>query len=155
LLIGKQITPTVTETDFPYRLRTAIGRVSRRLRSTAAGSELTPTATSVLFSIARLGPIGASELAEAEDLNPTMVSRVCASLAAKGLVMRTPHPEDRRAAVLEATRAGKAMRKKIQRERADALGAELDRLSPEHFAALEAAIPALEELGDLLRDRSA
>jgi DNA-binding MarR family transcriptional regulator len=155
LPIGKQLTPIPVDTDFPYRLRTAIGRVSRRLRSTAAGSELTPTATSVLFSIARLGPIGASELADAEDLNPTMVSRVCASLAAKGLVMRTPHPEDRRAAVLEATRAGKAMRKKIQRERADALGAELDRLSPEHFAALEAAVPALEELGDLLRDRSA
>jgi DNA-binding MarR family transcriptional regulator len=155
LLIGKQITSAVTETDFPYRLRTAIGRVSRRLRSTAAGSELTPTATSVLFSIVRLGPIGASELAQIEDLNPTMVSRVCASLAEKGLVMRTPHPEDRRAAVLSATRAGKALRKKIQRERADALGAELDRLSPEHLAALEAAIPALEELGDLLRDPSA
>jgi DNA-binding MarR family transcriptional regulator len=150
LPIGKQ---SQQDTDFPYRLRTAIGRVSRRLRSTAAGSDLTPTATSVLFSIVRLAPIGASELAEIEDLNPTMLSRVCAGLAEKDLIVRTPHPEDRRAAVLSATRKGSALRTKIQRERADALGAELEKLSPAHRKALEAAIPALEELGDLLKDQ--
>jgi DNA-binding MarR family transcriptional regulator len=149
LLIGKQ-----SDTDFPYRLRTAIGRVSRRLRSTAAGSDLTPTATSVLFSIVRLGPISASDLADVEDLNPTMLSRVCASLAEKDLIVRTPHPEDRRAAVLSATRKGSALRTKIQRERADVLGAELEKLSPVHRKALEAAVPALEELGELLRDPS-
>ena len=148
--IGKH---SSTETDFPYRLRTAIGRLSRRLRSTAAGADLTPTATSVLFSIVRLGPLGASELAEVEDLNPTMVSRVCASLAEKDLIVRTPHPGDRRAAVLSATRKGTALRAKIQRERADALGAELEKLSPAHRKALEAAVPALEELGDLLKEQ--
>jgi DNA-binding MarR family transcriptional regulator len=155
LPIGKQLSATVLETDLPYRLRTAIGRVSRRLRSTAAGSGLTPTDTSVLFSIVRLGPLGASELADVEDLNPTMVSRVAARLADQGLVIRTPHAEDRRVALLEATRAGKTLRTKIQRERADALGRELERLSPRHRAALEKAVPALEALGDLLRDPSA
>jgi DNA-binding MarR family transcriptional regulator len=142
------------ETDTAYRLRMAIGRLSRRLRSTAAGSGLTPTETSVLFSIVRLGPLGISELAKVEDLNPTMLSRVVARLGERELVTRTAHPEDRRAALVESTSAGATLRRKIQRERADVLGRELERLSPEHRAALEAAVPALEELGELLRVRS-
>jgi DNA-binding MarR family transcriptional regulator len=57
--------------------------LSRRLRPTAAGAAagLTPTRISVLFTIARRGPIRLSELAQAEGLNPTMLSRVIADFA--------------------------------------------------------------------------
>ena len=53
-----------TDTDQTARLRAVIGRLSRRLRPTSAGSELTPSQTSVLFTIVRLGPLGLSDVAE-------------------------------------------------------------------------------------------
>jgi hypothetical protein len=50
-----------TDADRTARLRAVIGRLGRRLRTTSAGSELTPTQTSVLFTIVRLGPLGLGE----------------------------------------------------------------------------------------------
>jgi len=37
------------------RLRAAIGKLSRRLRPTLAGSRLTPSQTAVLFAVVRIG----------------------------------------------------------------------------------------------------
>ena len=56
------------------RLRAVIGRLSRRLRGTSAGAGLTPSQASILFTVVRKGPIGLSELAELESINPTMLS---------------------------------------------------------------------------------
>src|SRR5205823_3041859 len=99
------------------RLRAVIGRLSRRLRSTVAGSGLTPSQISVLFTVVRHGPIGLSELAELEDVNPTMLSRVTGNLAEAGLLARTVDPEDKRAACVAATAAGRRLRERIHRER--------------------------------------
>jgi DNA-binding MarR family transcriptional regulator len=107
----------------------------------------------VLFTVARGGPIGMSELAREEDLNPTMLSRVVARLADEGLLERTAHPEDRRAAVVEATDAGIALRDASRRARTDVLAQELERLSPEEARALQDALPILEGLAESLRGR--
>lgn len=146
---------TSTEAEVAFRLRTAVGRLSRRLRSTEAGAGLTPTEVSVLFSVVHRGPLGASELAAIEELNPTMLSRVVARLAERGLVTRTADPGDRRAARVTASAAGTRLRTRIQRERAATLERELALLDPVRRTALEAALPALEELTDRLRDRPA
>jgi DNA-binding MarR family transcriptional regulator len=135
------------------RLRLAIGRLSRRLRPTVAGSGLTPTRASVLFTVVRHGPIRLSDLAEREDLNPTMLSRVVGSLVQDGLMARVPDPQDGRAALAQATAAGRRLRDKIQRERNEALGAELARLDAADLATLERALPILEELTELLAER--
>src|SRR3954465_5328302 len=82
------------------RLRAAIGQLSRRLRPTVAGSGLTPSQTAVLFTVVRRGRVGLSALAEAESLNPTMLSRVAAQLCEGGLIRRSSDPEDRRSAFL-------------------------------------------------------
>jgi len=68
--------------DTATRLRVAIGRLSRRLRATTAGSEaaLTPTRISVLLTVDRQGPMRIAELAEHESLNPTMLSRAIGQL---------------------------------------------------------------------------
>ncbi|QEC47411.1 MarR family transcriptional regulator [Baekduia soli] len=137
------------------RLRLVIGKLSRRLRPTVAGTGLTPTSISVLFSVVRDGPLRLSELAEAEALNPTMLSRVVGSLAQDGLLRRVADPLDRRAALVEATAAGRRLRQKIHRERNDVLAVQLARLSDEDRRTLEEALPVLEELVELLRDRRA
>jgi hypothetical protein len=58
-------TASFLDIDTATRLRVAIGRLSRRLRVTAAGSEagLTPTRISVLLSVDRHGPMRIAELA--------------------------------------------------------------------------------------------
>jgi DNA-binding MarR family transcriptional regulator len=145
---------TAIDADLTFRLRMAIGRLSRRLRATEAGEGMTPTEISVLFSAVRRGPIGASELAAIEDLNATMLSRVLAALVERGLVDRSPDPADRRAALISATKAGAALRRSIQRERAAALGRELECLSEAELDSIVAALPALEKLADQMRERT-
>jgi DNA-binding MarR family transcriptional regulator len=135
------------------RLRAAIGKLSRRLRPTVAGSGLTPSQTSVLFTIVRLGPLGLSELAEIERLNPTMLSRITAQLSDSGLIRRSADPEDRRAAFVVATAAGRRIRERIHRERTQALSAHVEKLEQHEREALWHALPVLEELAERLPGR--
>jgi DNA-binding MarR family transcriptional regulator len=127
-----------------------IGRLARRLRPTVAGSQLTPTQTSVLFTIVRMGPLGLSEVAEIESVNPTMLSRITAQLCEAGLISREADPVDRRAAFVKATPAGRRMRERIHKERTAALGEHVGKLDGEQQAALWAALPVLEALAEQL-----
>jgi DNA-binding MarR family transcriptional regulator len=135
------------------RLRAVIGKLSRRLRPTVAGSGLTPSQISVLFTIVRLGPLGLSELAEIETLNPTMLSRITAQLSDSGLIRRSADPEDRRAAFVVATAAGRRIRERIHRERTQALRAHVEELEEHEREALWHALPVLEELAERLPGR--
>lgn len=139
--------------DEGARLRAAIGKLSRRLRPTLAGSALTPSQISVLFTIVRLGPLRLSELAELEGLNPTMLSRIAAQLCAAELIRREADPEDGRAALVRATGDGRRIRERIHRERSEALSAHVAELSPHQREALWTALPVLEELAELLPAR--
>jgi DNA-binding MarR family transcriptional regulator len=141
--------------DTAARLRVAIGRLSRRLRATAAGSAagLTPTKISVLLTVVREGPIRLSALAESESLNPTMLSRVIADLVDAGLVARTSDDGDRRAAWVEATDDGNQLAQRMRRERTDAVNEALEGLAPADRQLLETALPALEQLAEQLRER--
>jgi DNA-binding MarR family transcriptional regulator len=141
--------------DTAARLRASIGKLSRRLRPTAAGAAagLTPTRISLLFTIARLGPIRLSELAEEEGLNPTMLSRVIADFADSGLVTRVCDPGDRRAALVEATAAGRKLCARMRAERTDVLEVALASLEEKDLRALEQALPVLEELAHGLKGR--
>jgi DNA-binding MarR family transcriptional regulator len=143
--------------DTAARLRASIGRLSRRLRPTAAGAAagLTPTRISVLFTIARLGPIRLSELAEEEGLNPTMLSRVIADFADSGLVTRVCDPGDRRAALVQATAAGRKLCERMRGERTDVLGVALASLDEDDRRAVERALPVLEQLAHGLKGRRA
>ena len=143
--------------DTAARLRASIGRLSRRLRPTAAGAAagLTPTRISVLFTIARLGPIRLSELAEEEGLNPTILSRVIADFADSGLVTRVCDPGDRRAALVQATAAGRKLCERMRGERTDVLGVALASLDEDDRRAVERALPVLEQLAHGLKGRRA
>jgi DNA-binding MarR family transcriptional regulator len=143
------------DTDEVTRLRTAIGRLARRLRATEAAGDLTPSQVSVLLAVVRLGSVRVAELAQLEGLNPTMLSRVIAALAEQGLVRRVVDVEDRRAARVEATTAARRLRERMRRERSAKLEPVLDALPRREREALIAALPALETLADLLQKRRA
>lgn len=147
---SKSTPPDSEELDETARLRAAIGKLSRRLRPTVAGSGLTPSQTSVLFSVVRRGPVGLSELAALESLNPTMLSRITAQLCDAGLIRRLPDPGDRRAALVQTTAAGRRIRERIHKERTQALGTYMAGLSKMQRETLWEALPVLEELAEMM-----
>jgi DNA-binding MarR family transcriptional regulator len=132
-----------------------LGRLSRRLRPTAAGSAagLTPTRVAILLAVVRDGPIRISDLAAAEGINPTMLSRAISHLLEAGLAERTSDAADRRSAWVQPTAAGRRLAERMRRERTDAVKLALADLAPEDREQLEHALPALEALSERLRER--
>jgi DNA-binding MarR family transcriptional regulator len=92
-----------------------------------------------------------SELADAEGVNPTMLSRVIGGLVQDGLLTRSSDAGDRRAAWVEATPAGRKLAERMRRERTDAVNAALERLSDAERQRIERALPALEALAEELK----
>jgi DNA-binding MarR family transcriptional regulator len=151
--------PTLTlthELETAAQLRTVIGRLSRRLRSTAAARDagLTPTAISLLLTVARIGRVRLSELAESEGINPTMLSRAIAGMVQDGLLTRSSDEGDRRAAWVEATAAGRRLAERMRRERTSAVNEALEALPEADRRRIERALPALEALSEILKGRS-
>ena len=150
------ISPTpILDEETAVRLRIAVARLSRRLRPTSAGQAagLTPTRASVLLTIVREGQIGLSALALAEDLNPTMLSRAISALVEAGFVARVSDDDDRRAAWVKSTPAGRKLAERMRRERTAAINLALEGLSDAERRAIELALPALEGLAEQLPDR--
>jgi DNA-binding MarR family transcriptional regulator len=148
------VAPTL-EVETAARLRTAIGRLSRRLRTTAAARDagLTQTATSVLLSVVRSGPVRLSDLAETEGVNPTMLSRVVGGMVHDGLLVRSSDEGDRRAAWVNATPAGRKLAERTRRERTDAVNVALAALPESEQRRIERALPGLEALAEELKGR--
>jgi DNA-binding MarR family transcriptional regulator len=146
-------TPPDIDIDTTARLRAVIGRLSRRLHPTAAAvaAGLTPTKISILLSVAREGPIRLSDLASAEGVNPTQLSRAIAYLVDAGLIERAADEGDRRAAWVKPTPAGRRLADRIRRERTDALNLALQDLDPQERAQIFAALDGLEHLAEQLK----
>lgn len=80
-------------------------------------------------------PMTMSELAESLGVDRPNVTVLVDELEAQGLVRRRPHPTDRRAKLVEATRKGQALARRAE----DVLGTPppgLAALAPEDLAAL-------------------
>lgn len=135
------------------RLRNAVMRTARRLRTTASDEGLTATQSSVLATLVREGPRGAGDLATVEAVNPTMLSRVLAHLEGEGLVERGPAPDDARCTQVRATAAGRRLIGRLRARRASLLVEWLERLPEDEVAALLAALPALEALARMDEER--
>ena len=135
-------------------MRTVIGRMSRGLRRTQAGTELSPSQYDVLATIGFRGPLRLSDLAAFETINPTLLSRIVGKLEERGLVCREQDAEDRRVAHVSLTDEGRALHARIRDERTDALSLALATLTPQELAALREALPVLESLSSTIRERA-
>jgi DNA-binding MarR family transcriptional regulator len=141
----------MTDTETLSKLRGVISRLARELNATATGEGLTPTQASVLGLIAFRGPLGLTELAQLEGLNPTMLSRVVGRLTELGLIQRDPNPDDLRAIRVEATEAGRHLHERVKLLRTEAIGSCLDQLPEETAKTIIDALPALDELAQAMR----
>ncbi len=115
---------------------------------------MTTSQLSALGVIARSGPIRISDLAEAEHMNPTMLSRVVGALVDAGLVRRRVAPDDRRAGLVEVTATGRRTHERLRAERGRILASGLETLDPAHRTAIEDALPALEALVAAMRQKA-
>jgi len=130
------------------RLRIAIGRVSRRLRPTAAAGAMTSTEVDLLVAIDRHGPLRLSDLAGFAGLNPTMLSRIIPKLEVAGLMRRLVAEGDRRVRRVEITAKGLRLLERIRSERNDSLSRLLRELDDADRRTLVAAVPVLEALAE-------
>jgi len=138
--------PDVPQIDVT-RLRVAIARVSRRLRRHELAG-LTPTQLSALATVESAGPLRLGDLAAAERIAPSTLTRLVTVLEERGYVQRCAVPGDARASTLSVTPPGHAALERIRRETTVVLADSLLTLPADQLAALAAALPALERLAD-------
>jgi DNA-binding MarR family transcriptional regulator len=135
------------------RLRGALTRISRRIDRQISAGQLTSTQSTVLATIAIKGPVGLGELADYEGINPTMLSRVVGKLEDAGLIQRRGDEADRRAVRVEITPAGAQLRGQLLAQRSALLAERLAELPDDTVRAVLAAVPALEELAEVLASK--
>lgn len=129
------------------RLRVAIARLSRRLRRHELAG-LTPTQLAALSTVERAGPLRLGDLAAAEGIAPSTLTRLVAVLEELGYVQRYADPKDARASTLAITPTGHETLERLREEGTVLLTQSLMLLTAEQRAALATALPALEQLAE-------
>ncbi len=127
------------------RLRVAVLRLSRRLRKHDLAG-LTPSQLSTLSSVGTSGPVRLGDLAAAERIAPSTLTRLVNVLEERGYLLREPAPDDARAYLVTVTGSGNEALSRIRDEATSLLADMIKTLPADQLAALEAALPALEQL---------
>jgi DNA-binding MarR family transcriptional regulator len=142
-------TQTRSDAGLSTALRISVSRLARRLRVERQADGLASLSDTQLAALAVLekhAPMTPGELADHEKVQPPSMTRVIAMLEERGLVMRAPHPTDRRQVVLTVTEEGRALVVQARRRRDAWLSKRLKELTPDERAVLRAAAPVLEKL---------
>lgn len=133
------------------RLRVAVLRLSRRLRKHDLAG-LTPSQLSTLSSVGKCGPVRLGDLAAAERIAPSTLTRLVNVLEERGYLSRESAPGDARAFLVTVTDSGRVVLERIRAEATNLLTDILTTMPTDQLAALEAALPALEHLADASAD---
>ena len=128
-------------------------RFFETLRRITPREELSLTAASTLRRLERNGPSRLCELHAPEGVSQPAMTQLVTRLEKEGLAERDSDPADGRAVVVSITDAGRAAVARRREGRAQALSGLLQGLTPAEHAALVAALPALERLGDLVAEQ--
>jgi DNA-binding MarR family transcriptional regulator len=129
------------------RLRVALARLARRLRRHEMAG-LTPTQLAALATVEQAGPLRLGDLAAAEGIAPSTLTRLVAVLEELGYVRRDADPKDARASTLAITIEGHATMERLRAENSALLTQRVMLLTPQQRTALADALPALEALAD-------
>jgi DNA-binding MarR family transcriptional regulator len=138
--------PTPDETaELAARLRLAVTRLARQLRQTS-DSDLSPTQSAVLATLANHGAVTLGELAELERVASPTITKVTGILQERGLVEKLPDPDDRRFVRVDLTADGRALVERSRARKTAWLARQLHDLPPEELGRLAAAADVLEQL---------
>src|ERR1700684_650572 len=113
---------TTNDAGLATAMRISISRLARRLRVERLGLGETELVLSdiqlaALAALDRHQAMTPGELADHEKVQPPSMTRVIAVLEERNLVMRAPHPTDRRQVVLTVTEEGRALVVQARRAR--------------------------------------
>src|SRR5579871_261353 len=97
------------------RLRVAIARLSRRLRRHELAG-LTPTQLAALSTVERSGPLRLGDLAAAEGIAPSTLTRLVTALEDSGYLRRFADPSDARASTMAITPRGHDLLERLRSE---------------------------------------
>jgi DNA-binding MarR family transcriptional regulator len=143
--------PDQTGADAPAvdvtRLRVALARLSRRLRKHELAG-LTPTQLAALATVERSGPMRLGDLAAAEGIAPSTLTRLVTALEESDYVRRHADPSDARASTLAITPRGRDTLERLRTETTLELAASLRLLTLAQRSALAEALPVLELLAE-------
>jgi DNA-binding MarR family transcriptional regulator len=95
--------PATDDDALVARLSLSVTRLARLLRQ-QEGPGVSPAAAAALSTIVTEGPITLGELAVAEQVSPSTITRVVSGLERRGLVERVIDPTDRRVHRVRMTR---------------------------------------------------
>jgi DNA-binding MarR family transcriptional regulator len=130
------------------RLRLAVVRLNRRLRSQRASATLSLTQLSALSMLYKCGELTPGTLAARENVQPPSMTRVIAGLERAGYARRKPHPTDGRQALVELTALGESYVSEDIMAREAWLGIQLAELSDEDRGVLDRAAEIIERIAE-------
>jgi len=133
-------------------LAAGLERVVALLRALSQPSGLSMTAVATMAALERTGPDRLTVLASRAGVTQPAMTQLISRLEDAGLVRREADPADGRVVQVTITGEGRATLARRRAVRADRLAVILAQLSPEHRAALAAALPALDALASARRD---
>jgi DNA-binding MarR family transcriptional regulator len=139
--------PAKSAAGLSSALRLSVMRLSRRLRNQRAEDhQLSANQLGVMSTLHRKGPLTIGEIAACEKVRPPSTTRTVTSLEELGLVVREPHPTDRRQVIVRLADDGRRILT-ADRQRRDAwLAHRLHELDPDEQEILRRAAPILERL---------
>ncbi|ORV59121.1 MarR family transcriptional regulator [Mycobacterium europaeum] len=130
-------------------LRVVVSRLRRRLKDLATDDDLSPSQTAVLNRLWKEGASSASVLASAERVRPQSMATIVAALEQRGLIARTPDPEDRRRQLISLTAAGRRRAESNRQVREEWLARAIhERYSERERRVILDALALLERLTD-------
>jgi DNA-binding MarR family transcriptional regulator len=141
----------LTDDSLAAGLATDLERIVGLFRSLSPPSGLSMTAAATLAGIERLGPQRLTLLAAREGVTQPAMTQLISRLEESGLVRREPSLDDGRVVLVVITEHGRATLAHRRSARAERLTGIIAGLSPDHRAALAAALPALDALASMPR----
>ena len=140
-------TESRTTAELASSLRPVILRLGRRLRQMRDESvELTASQSSAMAVLLNRGDLTMGELAAEEQVRPPTITRVVKGLEERGLVVRTPAPQDGRQSLVGLTAAGHAVLLANRRLRTEWLAERLGDLDADEQHLLRLVIPVLAKM---------
>jgi DNA-binding MarR family transcriptional regulator len=141
--MSDELTPATLATA----LLASVGALLRRARQTRVEGELTMPERAALSLLDRAGPTTSAALARQEQITAQAMGATLGGLQARGLIERSPDPQDGRRVVLALTDAGRQALKDKRSARTELLALALaDGFTPGELGQLAAAAPLLDRL---------
>ena len=127
----------------------------RDMQAAFAGTSLTETRVHALWVLQQAGPVTQQALAQALGTTPRSVSALVDGLEGSGYVVRTPHPDDRRAVLVTLTDAARTVMTRMQGDHDELTASLLSAVAPADRSAFERGVAAvLDRLRELVATES-